>query len=1060
MNNLKPNNMALDTNMVLKNYGGETENNIIKIFNLNDEESLCKVYPSLYYELDGLTKLIKFHSQKLCILNLNIQSLNSKFDEFSNIIKLIAASAKPIDIISLQETWLSDNNLENNLYNIPGYKMISMGCHSECSIHGGLLFYIRESLCTGILKITKLNNFSSWEGLILKIKIENKVFNIFNVYRPPSTQHRQINLFLEEYLNELHNLQSKKNEIIVLGDFNINLLHLEKSIKLYEFFDLMISLHFLPKITFPTRITDTSATLIDQIFCKQSDIMTKTFSGIFLSAISDHYPTFTLIDTKTKIKPPPPKFLKIQTALNDNNVNAFINELKNMDLLNKLTSDNPDNNYNILIDNLTLLKNKHFPFKTIKFNKHKHKLNKWITKGILTSIQNRDKLYKTMRSLQSNENTFNNIKSIFLNYNKILKKVIRISKQHYYNDEFQKFKSNTRKTWETIKTIFNSKNNQELSPVIVSQSNQKLTNRLDQANEFNNYFVNIGKMAASQLNDSNKKHFESYLKARPEIKFNFTHVSPKNVIDAIKQINSSNSCGYDEISSKMIKLCSNEISKPLCKIINQSFDNGIFPNKLKISKVIPLLKNNDKDVDILTNYRPISLLPCLSKVFEKIVHNQLYTYLQSNQLIYKHQYGFRPNHSTELAALELTNKLQNYLSQHLNPIAIFLDLSKAFDSISHDILLKKMTFYGIHDKELAWFSSYLSNRKQFVSIDNTFSTYLPIQTGVPQGSVLGPLLFLLYVNDLHNSTSVDVLMYADDTCLIIPLSFKPKQNFSQQMSETINQQLSLLNDWLIVNKLNLNASKSKYMLFHHYQKYIAPETIPVVKLNNDNFSFVKTFKFLGLFLDSNLSWNFHVNEISNKVSKICGALSKLKYYLPLFTLRLLYNSLILPHLSYSILNWGFNNCNRLKILQKRAIRHISLSKCYSHTNPLFKSLNLLSLDDLFTHSCLKFLFKSSNNLLPSYFHNFPKYPRTNNTIPKREKYHPSYLTDFIVSIPYVSPKNIKDYLPLLIKNFPSEILSKIYTHSLHTFSLTCKRKFIDKYWETCTDKNCYICNKT
>ena len=1053
--------MALDTDLVLKNYGGETKNNIIKIFNLNDEESLYKVNPSLYYELDGLTKFLNFHSEKLCILNLNIQSLNSKFDEFSNILKSISDSARPIDIICLQETWLSDNNLENNLYKIPGYRMIPMGFHTECSTHGGLLFYIKETI--SILKITKLNKFTSWEGLILKIKLENRIFNIFNVYRPPSSTVQQIDSFLQEYLEEINKLQSSKNEMIILGDFNINLLHLEKNIKLYEFFDLMISLHFLPKITFPTRITDTSATLIDLIFCKQSNLMTNTPCGIFLSSLSDHFPTFILIDTKTKTKAPLPKYLKLQTHPNDNNITDFITDLKNTDLLSKLNSESPDENYNILINHLSLLRDKHFPCKTVKFNKHKHKLNKWITKGILKSIRHKDKLYQKMHFSSSDPNTLNINKTVFSNYNKILKKVIRTAKQHYYNKEFHKFKSNTRKTWETIKTIFNSKNNQEFSPIIVSQNNEKLTNKLTQANEFNNYFVNIGRAASSNLEDSNKKHFETYLKTNPNNTFKFAYTTPKKVIEAIKQMKSSNSCGYDEMNTTIIKLCCNEISKPLCKVINQSFDSGIFPNKLKISKVIPLLKNNDSDATNLTNYRPISLLPCLSKVIEKIVHNQLYFYLESNQLIYKHQYGFRPNHSTELAALELTNKIQNYLSQHLNPIAIFLDLSKAFDSISHDILLKKLSFYGIHNKELDWFSSYLSNREQFVSIDNIHSDHLKIQTGVPQGSVLGPLLFLIYVNDLHHSTCIDVLMYADDTCLIVPLSFKPKQNLSLEMSNSINQQLSLLNDWLIVNKLNLNTSKSKYMLFHYHQKYIAPETIPLIKLNNENFTFVKTFKFLGLFLDSNLSWNCHINETSNKISKICGALSKLKYFLPSFTLRLLYNSLILPHLTFSILNWGFNNCNRLKILQKRAIRHISLSKHYSHVTPLFKKLNLLSLDDIFIHSCLKFLFKSSNNSLPAYFQNFMKYPRENDThnfeTSKRVINPPSYLKDYIVTIPRITPKNLKDYLPVLMKDFPCFILTRIYTHSLHTFSLTCKKHFIDKYWEICYQQNCYICDR-
>ena len=371
------------------------------------------------------------------------------------------------------------------------------------------------------------------------------------------------------------------------------------------------------------------------------------------------------------------------------------------------------------------------------------------------------------------------------------------------------------------------------------------------------------------------------------------------------------------ISTNLLKEISPIIAEPLSLIINQSLSTGIFPSKLKIAKVIPLHKKNEKD--LLDNYRPISLLPSISKVFERIVYNQLYSYLTTIGILFKSQYGFRKSHSTETAAIELTVTLLQNLDNGEIPIAIFLDLSKAFDTLDHAILLKKLEHYGIQDTPLNWLTSYPSNRLQFVQMGDVLSDTLPISTGVPQGSILGPLLFLLYVNYNHlASNKFNAILYADDTTLVGPLcSFKYNRNINDNnnISNHINAELNEISEWLSCNKLYINAPKTKYMLFHFPQRRITDIDLSL-KINDQRIDRVHEFNFLGTIIHETLEWTRHIDKVANKISRTIGIINKLKHVLPVYTLKTMYDALIVPHLNYNILLWGFNS-NRMSKLQQQ-----------------------------------------------------------------------------------------------------------------------------------------------
>ena len=302
------------------------------------------------------------------------------------------------------------------------------------------------------------------------------------------------------------------------------------------------------------------------------------------------------------------------------------------------------------------------------------------------------------------------------------------------------------------------------------------------------------------------------------------------------------------------------------------------------------------------------------------------TYLKDSKLFFDHQYGFRPKHSTEYAALELIDRIIIQMDQDEIPINIYLDLSKAFDTIDHLILIDKLKYYGINGTNLNLFSSYLNNRKQYTEIDHIKSNMLPMTTGIPQGSILGPLLFIIYINDFAQASKIfNFIIYADDTTLSSTLNTFNDNIQNDNLESLINYELLKINEWLKINKLSLNIAKSKYMTFQRTNKNIQTLTLKIDIINIEQ---VKEFNFLGLIIDTNLNWKRHTEKI--------GILNKLKHVLSQQIKTLLYNSLIVPHINYCIMVWGFQT-NRIIKLQKKALRIITLSNYNSHTEPLHKN---------------------------------------------------------------------------------------------------------------------------
>ena len=555
----------------------------------------------------------------------------------------------------------------------------------------------------------------------------------------------------------------------------------------------MCTNNFFPKITLPTRSSRKSCTLIDQMFCKSPHLdHTNISSSIIMSEISDHFPCLV----KLKIlndKPKRPKYIQ-KRVISEAATHNFREELRLSDIsshlnANLMTDPNPE--YDIFERIALSAYEKHFPNKRVKVNKLKHKLSPWITTGLIKSIEFRDKLYKRLKSCPQDSPEHKRMEYNSKTYNGYLKQCIRTAKREYYVHEFTKYKNDIRKTWDTLKDIINTKKSKSDFPPYFTDLGIKISGSKTIADKFNEYFTKIGPELARSIDTSHKIPFDNYLKSPCQLSFQFQYTTPDSIEKIIGDLKPKSSAGYDNLSSKLLKDIKGIISRPLSIIINQSLCSGIFPSKLKLAKVIPLYKKEDQQV--FGNYWPISLLSSISKIFEKVAFKQILEYFTSNNLLFESQYGFRENHSTELAALEFIDRIKLEMDRKKIPFSIFLDLSKAFDTLNHDILLTKLRYYGIQGIALNWFQSYLTKRSQYVQYNDTSSSIREIETGVPQGSILGPLIFIIYMNDIHTvSDKFSFILYADDTTLISPLcSFSHcSHNDMNYVSTMINLELT------------------------------------------------------------------------------------------------------------------------------------------------------------------------------------------------------------------------------------------------------------------------------
>ena len=399
-----------------------------------------------------------------------------------------------------------------------------------------------------------------------------------------------------------------------------------------------------------------------------------------------------------------------------------------------------------------------------------------------------------------------------------------------------------------------------------------------------------------------------------------------------------------------------------------SFSTGVFPDALKIVKVIPVHKSGS--TQDLNNFRPISLLSIFDKIIEKLMHKRLYLYFESHNMLFHNQFGFRKGNSTVHALIQITEQIKQSIENGKVGCGIFIDLRKAFDTVNHNILLQKLEHYGIRDTSLNWFRSYLTERKQYVFFNGYSSALQNITCGVPQGSVFGPLLFLIYINDLPNISKIlKFYLFADDTNIYY------ESTNSKELEKVLNRELKKLYQWLCVNRLSLNIKKTNFVIFHPFNKKVG---VPITLLiNKKAISEQKYVKYLGVLIDSSLTWKYHIANIAKKVSRSIGVMYKIRPFVKTNILKNIYYSLIYSHLVYAIQVWGSafeTHKIKLMVLQKKAVRMITFNderlQTWSlvHSSPLFKELEMLKINEIFELQLLCFIFDCLHHLSPTQFH--------------------------------------------------------------------------------------------
>ena len=882
----------------------------------------------------------------MAIASLNINGLRSHHDE----IKLLL-NDQGILILALNETKLDASvPKELSATSIYQQKRLDRTCNG-----GGVSIYVRDSI-----KMTPRDDVPSHGLELLCVEIsppKSKPFLVVTWYRPPSDP---VDSF-DKLEKALAFLDKEGKEIILLGDTNCDLAKkstdqpLDNNAKrissLYELFS------FKQLIEEPTRVTLDTATLIDHVATTCPRNILK--SGVHEVSLSDHYMVYCIRKFDGAVEK---GHKKIKTRkMKSFNEEAFLADVSEICWEQMLTeTDDIKLLVNHWSEMFSSIIEKHAPLSEMRVSE---KYCPWIDKDLRDLMRTRDKLKKSAVKGKS--------PILMASYRRIRNKVnalnVRLKKQHY-TDRISECKGNMKESWKTINELLN-KRSKSSNIDCLNESGIETRNKKDVSNSMNNFFCTIGRELADKIQPaSNPLLSGDYEVNKDKAKFNFKTIELKDIRDAFAKVKTSKSFGIDNISSYFMKLALPYIENSLSFLFNTSIQTSQFPDSWKVARVTPIFKEGDKTVK--SNYRPISVLPVISKLFEKLVFDQLYQHMKGNGLFTADQSGFLRLHSTLTCLLKMNDDWYNGLDLGKLVGLVFIDLKKAFDTVDHDILCKKLELYGVLQRELSWFRSYLSNRKQFCRVNGVDSDIREIEVGVPQGSCLGPLLFLIYINDLPQAVQdSSVTMYADDTSLC------QQSNDLTQLNEAINSDLRKLDTWLQGNKLSLNVAKTHAMLISTKQKHNSLKSrneVLELKIRDNELEVVQKTKYLGVQIDSSLDWREQTKAVSTKVSRAIGFLRHAKSFLPKESLKTLYTGIVEPHFRYCCSVWGCagsTDINQLQKLQNRAARIITNSSFDTPSRQLIEELGWKTIVQLIDVESKTMVFKSLHDLAPQYLCN-------------------------------------------------------------------------------------------
>ena len=886
---------------------------------MEDEED--EVYlPSNLYESRILSLDDIATGNKVRVLSFNARSINNKFPK----IREITTKIFP-EVLCIQETWGKNEATD---YSIKGYHKPEFKVRPGAGMNlgGGVAVWVRSDTDYEVIK----SPFITKEIETISILLSDLDLLVINVYRPFGDR----DAFIETFMNFLDEILPTHTNIsfLIVGDFNLDLL--TRGTIAENLLDETVNRGFLQQVTEYTRQSNDTRTLIDHVYSKST---LPSRSDIIQEDLADHYLVLTT-------------FLEWQNEPKKHSITKRWFEPNSYDNLKILLgaedwSDMDDMNLDMATDHLISRIEEAMdivaPIETREFDLRK--TVSWMTEGLSISLKHSRKLYRKSKLSPGNL-------ELYKRYKKILDRTIKAAKNKHLEYNISDAGNDTRRLWSILNEVIDRKQCRHKMPNRFQIDGKNVRDKLEIANAFNSYFASIGEEMANSL--PTVPGYEEYI---PRSLWNeldpmlFRPVDEEEVMSIMKKQQPKLSSGIDTINNKIVKKCHRELAVPMTKIINLSMTTGKVPAHFKKALIKPLYKKGAANQR--GNYRPVSLLPSLSKILEKAVCQQLNAYMEKNQTLCQSQYGFRVKNQTTHVVHNLLNFLTEKSIRNETCIATFIDLSKAFDCLQYDKLFLKLKRIGLHDNTTRWFEDYLTNRQQQVEINGHKSEWLDVKLGVPQGSILGPVLFLIYVNDINKcNDAATFTKFADDTTILTSGASL------QDAADKMNTALKDADLWFKRNKLNLNPSKTRYMIFN-----CNTEATDLININNCNIERVwtkgeeKSFKLVGLHVDEKLTWNAHIDAVARKMDYANYALRKSSKELNQRNKKLLYSGLIHSILTYGLPIWGFarqGRLNKLLVKQKHSIRKIHNLKYRDHTLKHFVDDEILQLPELIKYTTL------------------------------------------------------------------------------------------------------------
>jgi len=1036
--NFKPNDISFlkgfNLSVFDRNTRLELENDESMIFldeAFNGKNFKAKTQEQNVFESSISSYLNKFRNN-LRVASLNINSLEKKYNDI-----LFILNEQLVDVLVINETKLNEKS-DDSIFEHDAYETYRLD--RQLSAGGGVLVYAKKNLNPSRVTFDK-----SSEIISFAIKIENQQIAILACYRPPYTAN-ETNFFasIDEQLKNFEDIDSL--DTLIIGDLNFNMDDHHHSKKLSDF---NTTFGFTNTIHKPTRRDPISGnlSLLDVILSTSPSSCLS--SNVFPYACSDH----SLIVSIFNFKSSKYKYSSIPSrCLNEKKIGDIKTEIKNyFNKLNLSLIVDVDENWRLIKEGIIICLDKIAPVKQVNVRITKNL--PWYDRQLVNLAHKRNKLYNSWckTKLKSDREKYVTERNRYYS-------VFRAKKSNYYKDFVCENSQSTKSFWIKLNPFLNPNKKQKISASILSSKENKIHSSNDLVNAFSNYFAtilnkfNFINLDCCKLFIDNFFENSSSLKnliPNDSVKFEFGATTTVEVNSRLKKLNSKSAPGSIGIEANVFKECSDELTPIICELFNLCLKQNSIPHEWKTSHITPIYKGKGNKSS-LENYRPISIISPLSKVFESVIGAKMRFYFESKNILHQDQNGFREGRSCHLALNTIIDFGKKNLDKKNHVIAVFLDLSKAFDTIDHELLLQKLDKYGFSLNALKMIENYLSNRNSIVNFNGSKSKSEILKCGVPQGSILGPLLFIIFINDLcHILTRSNKCLFADDTTLVIS-----GKNIAD-LTTALESDLKSISEWLKHNRLLLNVSKSNAMIFKwRYQRQIDilntnldAQLKPEIKCNDEQIPFVTKFTLLGVVLDEYLTFDLHTISLCSKVNWKISVLKKSSYLFNLNFRITLFKLFIISKYDYcSTLFFHFNDiqnenrleknfCKALKSYLNLKITGLSLNDQFEH----LKTFRLLPLKLRFFQNFVYFVFslvKTKNkNVLSTSFESLRKTRETraffNQPLFDTNLYKFSFLSIAIKLLNSFIYSNVKNTEIIFRSAFEKVILTLFNTNSKH-----------------------------